>query len=423
MGRRGLKPELVCPPVGLDSPPVGLAGSSVATGPSPEGPARAPDAVAPPERHPRFPLVDGARAIAVFAVIGVHVAFAAEATGDSLAGRLLSHLNLGVTIFFVISGFLLYRPFIAHRAGGPAPLSTTSYFWNRFLRIYPAYALVVTVLILLPGVNALTGVAPWKVYGLLQTLPFGDGRYCADPLFGCGLEQTWSLVVEASFYLALPLYFLGSEFLFHRAGRPRWAPLELAILGLLSLISVLLSFDLIGVESPWSNSTVIGYVPWFALGMGMAIVSVMGWRVSVVERWPGLIWAVAIAGYVALALWLPGTPFLFDREDRLVFFLASGLIAAAVLAPAVFGREREAIPHRVLGNPIVAWLGLISYGLFLWHYAVVGELADSALGDSALGLFAATTALTVLLGAASYYLLERRVLRFKRRRTAPKLAE
>ena len=87
-----------------------------------------PDAVAPPPRHPRFPLVDGMRAIAVLGVLVVHSAVAGDAVSSSIGGRLLAHLNVGVTIFFLISGFLLYRPFIAHRLGGAPPprVGTTS---------------------------------------------------------------------------------------------------------------------------------------------------------------------------------------------------------------------------------------------------------------------------------------------------------
>ena len=78
--------------------------------------ATVPDVVAPPPRHPRFPLFDGLRAIAVLSVVGVQRDLAANGyIGNGLVDRLLAHLNVGVTIFFVISGFLLYRPFIAHR--------------------------------------------------------------------------------------------------------------------------------------------------------------------------------------------------------------------------------------------------------------------------------------------------------------------
>jgi len=77
-----------------------------------------PDAVAPPPHHPRFPLIDGMRAIAVLSVVLFHTTFGTREL--AIVGPLLAHMNIGVAIFFLISGFLLYRPFIAHRGGGAA---------------------------------------------------------------------------------------------------------------------------------------------------------------------------------------------------------------------------------------------------------------------------------------------------------------
>ena len=77
--------------------------------------------------------------------------------GDSLVGRLVLHLNIGVTIFFLISGFLLYRPFIAHRTGGGEAPASADYARRRLLRIVPAYWLVLIVLILVPGLTGVPG--------------------------------------------------------------------------------------------------------------------------------------------------------------------------------------------------------------------------------------------------------------------------
>jgi len=76
------------------------------------------------------------RAIAVLCVLLVHVSVFASA-GTVPATRLLMHLNVGVTIFFLISGFLLYRPFIAHRAGGAKAPPVSQYAKRRALRISP----------------------------------------------------------------------------------------------------------------------------------------------------------------------------------------------------------------------------------------------------------------------------------------------
>jgi len=80
--------------------------------------------------------LDGMRAIAVLCVLLVHVSVFASA-GTVPATRLLMHLNVGVTIFFLISGFLLYRPFIAHRAGGAKAPPVSQYAKRRALRISP----------------------------------------------------------------------------------------------------------------------------------------------------------------------------------------------------------------------------------------------------------------------------------------------
>ena len=162
--------------------------------------AAVPDAVAPPPRHPRFPLLDGLRAVAVFAVVLVH-ATVFSAPNTSHMDRLLLHLNVGVTIFFLISGFLLYRPFIAHRvAAGPGAPVVSDYAKRRFLRIFPAYWLVLIVLWVVPGVTGTAGGGWLSHLFLVQTLP-ESGSSCVTAVTECGLAQTWSLVVEFTFCL------------------------------------------------------------------------------------------------------------------------------------------------------------------------------------------------------------------------------
>ncbi len=146
-------------------------------------------------------------------------------------GPLLAHLNIGVTIFFLISGFLLYRPFIAHRNGGAAAPPVVQYAKRRFLRIYPAYWLVLTVLVIVPG---LTGVGNGDVvglqYGIVQTLPLPGAADCNGLPVQCGLAQTWSLVVEVTFYAALPLYVLAAAYLARGRSVRSWMRLELLVL-------------------------------------------------------------------------------------------------------------------------------------------------------------------------------------------------
>ena len=387
------------------------------------GPAagRVADAVAPPPRHPRFPLIDGMRAVAVISVVVVHAAFFSGATGDTAGGRLLSHLTTGVTIFFVISGFLLYRPFIAERGGGPPPPAIADYVRRRFLRIFPAYWLALTVLVLVPGVTGVISGEGLLQYSLLHALPLADGGGCTLAFNECGLAQTWSLVVELTFYAALPLYVIASRRLFAAAGRSRWLTGELAVLAVLSILSVLGHFAVEDLSArPIASGSVLGFAYWFALGMGLAAVSVAlgerrpGSAVRAIAGRPALPWLVALGLYALLCLTLPGTPFIFDRGEAALAHVGFGAVALLLMLPAVVGWEEGGAPRALLGRPAVAWTGLVSYGIFLWHYPVVLELTDAGV-DTFAPLLAATLAITIPIAAASYYALERPLLRLKYR--------
>jgi peptidoglycan/LPS O-acetylase OafA/YrhL len=378
-----------------------------------------PDAVAPPPRHPRFPLIDGMRALAVLGVVGVHTASAGGAVSGSIGGRLLAHLGLGVTVFFLISGFLLYRPFIAHRAAGAAAPRVTDYFKRRILRIYPAYWLVLTVLVIVPGVTGVIDGHWWPMYALVHTLPVFDGRRCIEAPTSCGLAQTWSLVVELTFYLVLPLYAMAMAALTRRTGLRGWMLAELVVLSVLSALSVVLQYVVLDPLPRWFGTSVAGYVLWFALGMGLAVASVgfgaaerPPWVLRLVAARPGLVWGLAAAGYALLCARLPPTSVLFVRSDQ----LDSAGIAALLLAPAVFADRPGLLPHRLLAHRVVAWLGLVSYGIFLWHYAVTLELGSYGAGASFPVVLTGTLAITLPIAAASYYLVERPLLRLKYRR-------
>ena len=380
------------------------------------------DAVAPPPRHPRFPLIDGMRAVAVLCVVVVHAAFFSDATGESLGGQLLSHLNLGVTIFFVISGFLLYRPFIAERGGGPPAPAVTDYARRRFLRIFPAYWLALTILVLIPGMTGVVSGEGLLQYSLLHTLPLAEGGGCTVAFDECGLAQTWSLVVELTFYVALPLYVVASRRLVAAVPQRHWLGAELGFLAGMSVLSVLLHF---AVETtsmrPVAGGSAVGFAYWFALGMGLAAVSVSfgdrrpGSVVRTLASRPELPWLAAVGLYALLCLVLPGSPFIFDRGDAALAHIGFGAVALLLMLPAVIGWEEGGAPRALLERPAVAWLGLVSYGIFLWHYPVVLELSEAGV-ESFVPLLAATLAITVPVAAASYYAVERPLLRLKYRR-------
>jgi peptidoglycan/LPS O-acetylase OafA/YrhL len=373
-----------------------------------------PDVVAPPPRHPRFPLFDGLRAIAVLCVLVGHVPGSTNLP-DPLP-RLFAHLNIGVVIFFIISGFLLYRPFIAARAGGASAPAVAAYAKRRFLRIFPAYWLVLGVLTIIPGTVGIEG-NPVPQLLILHTLPVFGGPTCNGFFSFCDLAQTWSLVAELTFYAVLPVYALGTLWLMRDLDLRSWMWAQLGLLAGLGGLSVLMDFVIFGSNpTPWISASAIGFWLWFACGMGLAVASV---ALGEAERWPRSIkllaklptipWLLAATIYVVLSLELP--TFALSTWERVIHHVALATVAFLIVLPAVFV-GRHGFSQRVLANPLVAWIGLISYGIFLWHFAVAHELGpDLPYGVAMI----VTLALSVAIAATSYYLVERPILRFKYR--------
>jgi peptidoglycan/LPS O-acetylase OafA/YrhL len=338
-----------------------------------------------------------------------------------LLARITTHAQIGVTIFFLVSGFLLYRPFIAARGGGPDRPEVGDYAKRRFLRIFPAYWLVLTVLTILPGFTGVTGGNPVPQYGLIFTWPVLGGPVCYG-FTDCGLSQTWSLVVELNFYVVLPLYALVMLRLARGLALRVWIWVEIAILALLGAASLLFMFVFVPAGGPslWLSSTAAGSWYWFSLGMGLAIASVAldhgesrPWLVRTVESSPLAFWLCAIGAFLALCLWLPLNPYELSKAQQVAHHLIFGLIALLLLLPAVFGDWRGGFPRRILAHPLMAWLGLISYGIFLWHLAIATKFGPHGADFPFIWALVAIVSLSTAVAAASYYLLERPILRLK----------
>jgi peptidoglycan/LPS O-acetylase OafA/YrhL len=377
--------------------------------------------VAPPPGNPRFPLFDGLRAIAVLSVVVTHTALLSGANELAWYGKYTARLDVGVTIFFLISGFLLYRPFVAaHLEGKPGP-RVRDYARRRVLRIVPAYWLALTVLAIYPGLEHMWEHDSWAYYLFLQD-------YDSTWTFG-GLEPAWSLAIEAAFYVAVP--FLAYGIRMAGAGRGRGARVRIELVAITALLvaSVVLRAATPGSPASQVHITLPGTFDWFALGMLLAVASAaLAERrdpgvVRLLRRWPSLAWVVALVlfWFTSTQLGLGGTLFVrVTTAQGMAQHVLYGAIAFFLLLPAVFAGDARGLPQRLLANRNVAWLGLISYGVFLWHHPIALKLTeadDHGLFGSArmLGITAATLAIAVACAALSYYVVERPILRFKDR--------
>jgi peptidoglycan/LPS O-acetylase OafA/YrhL len=390
----------------------------VEPGPATPTPAQATD-VLPGARVARrnYHLLDGVRAVAALMVVGYHVGIAVAMGNELWDGS--RHLDMGVTVFFVLSGFLLYRPFLVARLKGNARPNVRRYLTRRVLRVVPAYWVAITVLgLTLPMLVPVLVPDWWIFYSLTQTwVPFR--------MFD-GLSPAWSLSVEASFYLALPVYALVMRRLLgHRPVRTQ-IRVEFWVLVAISIASLLLrrfAFD--RGEGPlgflvWSF---LGHMDWFAAGLALALASVL-WDGATrlprllrsIERWPTTCWAAA-ALIIVLLGFLRGSP-----GD--VVHVVSLVVAVLMVAPAIFGDESTGAVRQVLRSRLFAWLGLISYGIFLWNEPLAGWIAREHWNDwgvlsGGIPLLVLTVVASVVAGAASFYVIERPAmsLRFQRRRS------
>ena len=124
-----------------------------------------------------------------------------------------------------------------------------------------------------------------------------------------------------------------------------------------------------------------------------------------------LFWAIATQMGIG-----PEFPQEYTSAEWLYEHLFYGAIAFFLLLPAVFGDARGGLPRVILRNRVLAWLGLISYGIFLWHQPIVDEVAKRNWGDWRFaGITLATLAIATACATASYYVVERPLLRFKDR--------
>lgn len=379
-------------------------------------------------RNPRYALFDSLRAIAALSVFAYHIAFHTDGLSGSL-GPWLSHLNVGVPIFFLISGFLLYRPWSQARWGGLAAPSVRRYALRRALRIVPAYWLALPLVALWLGLgDVFTPVGALVHFGFLQA-------YVHGRIIG-GIGQAWTLSVEMSFYIALPLLALAVRRLPARTPRA-FLVTELCLCAVLALFAVVWQVEALRHLGPGNAilfPALIGLpaaLDLFALGMALAAVTV--WMqgtgaqplpVRVIARAGWLPWVGAGVAYAVLVnapAWIGGG----QTRQVLATHELGGLVALGILLPAVFGQERRDVVRRLLASRPLLWVGRVSYALYLWHLAVILKLQDYGLRDDlGRGLFTVVClAVSLAIAALSWYGVERRFLALGRRRPPGRTAD
>jgi peptidoglycan/LPS O-acetylase OafA/YrhL len=387
-----------------------------------------PRPAAEPPRRVFFPCFDGYRALAAGAVLLLHVGVASGfASRHAGIGKYVFRLDVGVAVFFLISGFLLYRPFVAgHFADGGAGPRRRNYFRGRFLRIFPAYWVALTFVVLFQNgpkhqINNLGDFVSY--YGLLQ-------QYTVKHQFG-GIQQAWTLCVEVSFYVFLPMWAWAMRAIARRFANR----LAVELSGLVVLYGVGILWRAAFAHYDPSH-TVLGlhvlpaFFDEFALGMGLAVLSVWfvregrTWRpFRLAGRHPWACWVLA-----AVAFWVTSTQLdipttyvsVLSVRQWLAWTVSYGIVAFFILLPGIFGPQDRGVVRGFLRNPVVRYLGVVSYGVYLWHEFFIDKYFDwtgntrlALTGSTLVGFVVFVTGLSVLVATISYYVVERPALRLR----------
>jgi len=366
-----------------------------------------------------FQGLNGLRAFGALLVLTTHVGFESGAALNSPVSGLLSRMDLGVAIFFVISGFLLFRPHAAGWLTGTPRPRTRPYLWHRALRILPALWLAVGGAALLlehPDEPSATYVR----YATLTQI-YGSGHGAL------GLTQMWSLATEAAFYLVLPSLAWALT-----RGAPSQRRLWMSM-GLLLLLPLLGASWMAATAARGSGVAALwlpGYIGWFGLGMALALWrsarAVGQWRWSSLDlaaRHPGTVWSLAGALYLLIVSPIAGPYALAPPTSgqAAVKSFVYGLLGALIVLPTIAARSSAEDPPGVtrLGGRTATFLGDISYGIFCYHLIVLGVIEEimgyRIFTGGFLKLYLPTLAVTVIVATLSYYGVERPVMRWGRR--------
>ena len=309
-----------------------------------------------------IPAIDGLRAVAVVAVMLYHLGFSWIPGGF-----------LGVDLFFVISGYVITRLLLdsIQRSGG---LDLRAFYKARIRRLFPPLVFMIFVTIIYISIWApetmrrFVSDSPFALFGGMNWwLVFRQTDYfdtiSRPPL----LQHTWSLGVEAQFYLIWPLILLLVLRQFGKAKIPGAALFIAAISGIALL---LVSFEVDAANASQVSHVYFG-TDTHSIGLFLGAALAVSWipqnlQEQVNKRAQDFIDGIGVIGFVGLL----GVFLLINENDPTLYKLAfplAGLFGCAILTSIVHPASRFA---PILSNKVAVWIGERSYAIYLWHWVV-----------------------------------------------------
>ncbi len=385
---------------------------------------------------------DGVRGVGALFVFATHVCLLADPVANNnllsygWAAPILGHIDLALSAFFVLSGYLIARPFTrAYVTGGRRP-RIRAYARNRVLRVVPVFYFFTILVLLRFGLDGSleTGAAApddsstwWQVLG--QFL-FIQGQTAGPASIPIG--PAWSIGSEVGFYFVIPLAAYGAYFAGRRLrGQHARAGFALAAIGLVFVVSIALravdKYQFAWLTAP--PAILYGFMPGVALGIVEPLIAAplrRRARLAMQLAWGAFALGLLCALVYAASDYDPRqTPIHHALGVRaMLAALSTGLLFFGLIVLQI-GTGRA---PRLFANKVMLWLGARSYSFYLVHIWVLLEL-DNLLGagdslETRLAVMAGIGfPLTVLSGALTYRFVELPFLQRKIRTTQHAPAE
>jgi peptidoglycan/LPS O-acetylase OafA/YrhL len=352
------------------------------------------------------------------------------------------HLPVGVTLFFTLSGFLLYRPLVSSILNlRPLP-DTRSYLRNRALRILPAYwAVLIATAILLPAVQVRVSTSDVELGRLLahpeELVPnlLLMQNYFRGSI-DTGIGPAWSLAVEVVFYLALPIVALVAAGIGNRTTSRRGRTLAVLVPPFLFLLVGSVAFSTAARFSDTSAArsilvrSFLNHADLFSFGMALAVVAIsVDDGVLTLPAWWRKAAVLAIIALVAAIMILVDRGRLLTYRGAMGYETLTALVAVLLVAAVVLPSDGARVPIsiRILNSRVVVAIGLASYSVFLWHEPLIRWLQARGLTFSGARGYVENllllSALTAVAAGATYRFVEKPALARKQRSASRDRAE